>query len=401
VSTATLTRFQYRAATADGRVVEGIVQAASQPTALEELRRLRLYPIDVAPIGERRGRTRSLGKAPALALFTRTVATLLAAGVPLERALSFAAQQARHPAIARAAHAAQRDLQNGSSLSDALARQPDVFNPLIIAMVSAGEDSGALDEAMASLAEHLDELSELRAQIRSSLVYPALMGVVSGVGITILLLFVIPRFASMLGSEGIALPLSTQLLIAASRLVTTGWWLILLVGVVAVLGVRAWIARAENRKRWDAWRLRAPLIGDLEHKYATARFARAFGMLVRAGQPVLRALRAARPSVRNLALQELFDRAAEAVSHGQRVSEAMTGALPPLATELIAVGEESGRLDELCLRVAEAYDIEVRRTLRTIVGLIEPALILLFGLVVGFIALAMLQAIYGLNPAAL
>ncbi|MGH7470604.1 MAG: type II secretion system F family protein [Longimicrobiales bacterium] len=395
----TATRYRYRAATTEGQVVEGVLQAASQPTALEELRRQRLYPIDVAPIAaaDARARRASLGRGPALALFARTVATMLNAGVTLDRALAFGADQARHPDVARAARHVQQSVQGGSALAEALAQEPRVFGSLFVAMVAAGEESGALDEAMARVADHLDELVELRSQIRSSLVYPALMAIASGAGITVLLLFVVPRFASMIGEAGGALPLSTRLLITVSQVLVGAWWLLLLLGIISALAGRAWLARPDNRRRWHAWRLNVPLAGELELKYATARFTRALGMLLRSGRPIIPALRAARHAVSNLGLGLGLDRAAEAVSHGKRVHVALSGILPPLATELIAVGEETSRLDDLCLRVADAYDVEVRRTLRSLVAVIEPALILLFALIVGFVALAMLQAIYGLN----
>ena len=397
------TAYQYRASTAEGRVVEGVVQATLQPTALEELRRQRLYPIDVAPVSAVNSskQARSLNRSAALALFARTVSTMLGAGVPLERALAFAAQQARHPELAKAARAAHHDLQGGAAFSEAVSRQRSVFPPLFVAMVAAGEESGALDDAMSRLADHLEELSELRGQIRSALLYPALMGIVSGAGITILLLFVVPRFADLLGDEGVALPVSTQILVALSRIVVDGWWLIGLVLVSAVLIVRRWLHWPDNRRQFHRWRLRWPVAGDLELKYATARFTRALGMLLASGRPVLDSMRAARITVSNLALGESLENATDAVAHGQRLNSALAGSLPPLATELVAVGEESGRLDELCLRIADSYDSEVKRTLRAAVGIIEPVLIVVFGLIVGFIALALLQAIYGLSPASL
>ena len=395
--------YRYRASTPDGQVVEGVVQAASPLTALEELRRQRLYPVALAPISDARGAPRqsSLGRVQALALFTRTVATMLDAGVALDRTLAFAAAQARHPDVADAARQVHQSLREGASLSEAMARHPEVFTSLIVAMVSAGEESGGLDEAMARLADHLDALVELKAEVRASLLYPGLMAIVSGTGITILLLFVVPRFAALIADEGGALPLSTRLLVAASGLVVDGWWVLLLGGALLAGAVRSWLGRPENRRRWHARRLRLPLVGELELKYATARFARSLGMLLRSGRPMLPALRAARATVLNAELGAGLDRAAEAVSHGKRVHVALSGTLPPLATELIAVGEGSGRLEDLCLRVADAYDSEVRRTLHTLVGVIEPALILLFALVVGFVALAMLQAIYSINTSLL
>ena len=390
--------FQYRAATNTGQVIKGTLQADSRQAALEELRRQRLVPVDLGEISEKqRSTTRRLARSTATALFARTIATMVAAGVPLDRAVAFAAQQARHPAVTAAGHNIQQDLQSGVTFSAALAKHPAVFNSLFTSMVLAGEESGALDEAMARLADHLDESVDLRGQIRASLLYPALMAVVTGAGITLLLLFVIPRFAEMLTQDGGTLPFSTRLLVGASRIVGATWPLLLLALIAGALGARTWLSRAVNRQRLHAWRLTLPLVGELESKYMTARFARAFGMLLRSGRPALAALQSARAAVSNDAMSASVERAAEAVSHGQRIHTALTGVLPPLATELIAVGEESGRLDDLCLRVADSYDVEVRRTLRTLVAIIEPALILLFGAIVGFVALAMLQAIYGIN----
>jgi general secretion pathway protein F len=392
-------QFRYRAATQEGQLVEGVLHAPSQQTVLEELRRQQLYPVEVARLSDARERPRlsSLGRTPALALFARTLATMLGAGVTLERALAFAAQQARHADLAVAARQVHEDLTGGASLAAALTRHPKVFGSLFVAMVLAGEESGELDESLARLADHLDELVELRAVIRSSLLYPAIMTVASCTGITVLLLFVVPRFVAMLEETGGALPLSTRVLVGASTLFVGEWWLLLLLGIAGTVAARSWLARSENRRRWHAWRLSWPLVGDLEIKYATARFTRALGMLLRSGQPMLPCLRVARATVSNVALSAKLERAAESVSHGEGVRAALTGTLPALATELIGVGEESGQLDELCLRIAEAYDKEVRRTLRTLVTVIEPALILFFGLVVGFVALAMLQAIYSLN----
>jgi type II secretory pathway component PulF len=391
-------QFRYRASTLEGQLVEGVVQAPSRKLALEELGRQQLYPVDLAPVTEAsRGATRrTLGRSAALALFARTVATMLAAGVGLDRAIVFAAGQARHPEVAEAGRDVHQRLRSGSSLADALAGHA-VFGPLFVAMVAAGEESGALDETLERLADNLDEQVELNAQIRASLLYPALMAFASTVGTAILLLFVVPRFASMIVEGGATLPLSTRILLGISWVVVHAWWLLLLAGGLLALGARAWLARPENRLRLHSWRLAWPMVGDLELKYATARFSQALGMLLRSGRPVLASLRTARSTVSNLSMRVALDRAADAVSHGKRVHVAMAGTLPALAAELIAVGEESGRLDELCLRIAQTYDTEVRRSLRSLVAVIEPALILLFGLIVGFVALAMLQAIYGVD----
>ena len=392
-------RFRYQAATLDGHTVEGVVQAASRQSVLEELRRRQLYAVTVdEATPDRVARAgRRLGRRAAAALWTRNVATLLSAGVPLDRALAFTAQHASHDGLAEAVRQARRAVQEGASLADALARHPRYFDPLFVAMVSAGESSGALEIVFDRLSEHLEEGAELRSQVRTALLYPALMAIVGGIGLGVLLGFVIPRFAGIFADVGGTLPLSTRLLLAASTVLTKGWWAWLLLAVAAAYALPQVLARPETRRRWHAARLAWPWLGDLELKYATAQFARTLGLLLKSGVPALPALRIARASVTNLIVQAGVDRAAGALAEGSALAPALAGTLPPLALQMIAVGEESGRLEELCLRVADSYDGEVRRALRTGVALLEPALILAFGALVGFVALAMLQAIYGIN----
>ena len=392
-------RFRYQAATLDGHTVEGVVQAASRQSVLEELRRRQLYAVTVdeaAPDGVARA-GRRLGRRAAVALWTRNVATLLGAGVPLDRALAFTAQHASHDGLAEAVRQVRRAVQEGASLADALARHPRYFDPLFVAMVSAGESSGALEIVFDRLSEHLEEGAELRSQVRTALLYPALMAIVGCIGLGVLLGFVIPRFAGILADVGGTLPVSTRLLLAASTVLTKGWWAWLLLAVTAGYAVPHALARPETRRRWHAARLGWPWLGDLELKYATAQFARTLGLLLKSGVPALPALKIARASVTNLIVQAGVDRATGALAEGSALAPALAGTLPPLALQMIAVGEESGRLEELCLRVADTYDREVRRALRTGVALLEPALILAFGALVGFVALAMLQAIYGIN----
>jgi general secretion pathway protein F len=394
-------RFRYRASDADGRLVEGVVQAPTRVVALEELRRQRLVPVDIAPLGaavaSRRNRQ---SRTQALAAWARTTATLLEAGLPLDRALEFATTHSSYPAVSNASGVVRRDIQGGATFADALRRHPTIFGPLVPAMASAGEESGALDQAMARLADHLDESNELRNQVRSALIYPEIMAVASTAGIAVLLAFVVPRFAAMLQETGGTLPLSTRLLVGASGVLTGWWWLWLLLVAGVVVAGRAWLGDASNRRRYHAARLGWPVVGAIETSFTTARFARALGMLLGSGMPVPSALRIARGSVGNLSLGAALDQATEDVSHGVRVSVALAPVLPPLGTQLLAVGEETGRLSDLARQVAETYDRELRLSLRSAVSLIEPALILFFAVLVGFVALAMLQAIYSVNAGA-
>lgn len=392
-------RFRYRAATTAGQVVEGVLHAPSRQLVLAELQRQRLYPVavdEVAAAATEQG-GRRLGRSAAVAFWTRSVATLLGAGVPLDRALGFSAAHIGYEGLERAIREAQRAVQNGASLAEALGQHGRYFDPLFIATVAVGESTGALDAIFERLADHLEETAELRSQVRSALIYPALMASVTLLGTVVLLTFVVPRFAEIMSDVGGELPLTVRILMGTSAVVTKGWWLWIALAVLGVRAARRALARPHTRQRWHAMQLCLPVVGEFERKYLTARFARTLGLLLRSGIPVLPALRIARASAPNLEFQDGVGQAAVAVSEGGGLARALGGTLSPLALQMIAIGEESGQLEMLCLRVADAYDADVRRSLRTMVALVEPAMILVFGALVGFVALAMLQAIYGIN----
>jgi general secretion pathway protein F len=396
-------RYQYRAATAEGRVIEGVLQSRSRQAVLETLHRQRLYPvtIDEVSTGRRSARQSRIGSGAALTLWARNTATLLGAGVPLDEAVKFTADHVGNESVSEALRRVRRQLQGGASLAEALSADPKVFSPIFPAMISAGEATGQLDLVFERLAAHLEERAELRSQIKSAFLYPILMSLVAALGVVVLLGFVVPRFTAMLAEVGGTLPLSTRLLVAASGLLTRWWWLwIPLVGAALYGGVTA-LRRPPAQRRWHAMRLQWPVLGDLELNYATAQLTRTLGVLLQSGVSILPALRIARTTVTNVVVRDSVERATTVVGEGGALAGSLAETLPGLAAQMLAVGEESGRLDELCLRVADTYDTEVRRTLRTLVALIEPTMIILFGGLVGFVALAMLQAIYSINASGL
>ena len=392
--------FRYRAATATGEVVEGILTAASTRDAADELRRQTLVPVSIESatrqaVGSRATGART-GKRESLTTSVRTIATLLSAGVSLERAIDFATRHASHPEVADAFRAIQLDVQRGAMLSEAVRRQP-LFGAFAAAVCRAGEESGTLDQALVRLADWYEQELELRSQIRSALTYPALMGIVAGIGVAVLLILVVPRFVAILGDIGAELPVSTRILVGASALVVNWWWLWLIGIGATILATRWWIKQPGNRRRWHAARLNLPGVGALERNSLTAQFTNAWGVLLNSGTPMLAALRVAREGIGNESIANELETAVEKVARGERVSESLAGALTPLAVELLSAGEESGRLPEMCARVASVHEQSAQRSVRTLVKLIEPVLILVFGAVVGFIALAMLQAVYSVN----
>ena len=390
--------FRYRAAMESGEIVSGRLAATTRVAALDELRQKQLFVITLdeeAPASARRFRRRPSDRV-SLALWTRTLATMLAAGVHLSEALAFGAESTEGTALGDAVRSVRDAVNQGAPLAVALAAHPKQFSALYVALIAAGEEGGALTLVLERLAANLEESAELRSQVQASLLYPAILACSSGVGILVLLLFVLPRFQGMIADLGGTLPLSTRLLLGASHIVLGAWWLWLALAAGGAL----WLRAASADAAWQNRRLGWPLVGPFEEAWITARLVRALGILLKSGVPVLASLRIAAASVSNAAIGRRLERAEAAVADGAPVSLALADVLPPLAVRLLSAGEESGRLPELCESVADTYDAEVRRMLRALVALVEPALVIVFGVLVGWVALAMLQAIYSVNARA-
>jgi type II secretory pathway component PulF len=291
-------------------------------------------------------------------------------------------------------------VRNGRSLADAF-RTHALFPPLFPALAATGEATGSLDTSLARLAESIERSDALRARIRAALLYPALLGVAAIFGVTVILLVVVPRFAVLLQQAGGKLPFSTQLLMGVSALVTRGWPVWILLGLTAAVGWRRWLSLKGNALRFHAWRLRLPMVGGLERSMAAARYTRTLSLALPSGVDLLLAMRLARGAVSNRLIEQQLGEAEGRVRNGGSVAQSIGGTLPPLAIQLLDAGEASGALAELSARAADAFDGETERALAQAVTLIEPLLILGFGGVIGFVALGLLQAIYGINASTL
>ena len=389
-------QFRWRAVTDAGQFVDGVLSAADEQGAMDALRRERLHPVELAPVLSSSGREWA-SRATTCSAWIRTLATLLGGGVTLDRALVVAAREARHPAVARSVADIGERVRAGSTLADALDAQYGMFPATVVAMVRAWEHGGVMTDALARAAAWTDERDALRAELRAQLLYPAVMGVAAVLGISVILLAVIPRFVGMIGDLGGTPPWSTRGLVLGSTLATRGWWMALLSIAGGSLAWTRWRRDAANRRRFHGMLLRLPVVGTWVRERATAQWGQTVGALLQSGVPLLTALRIAPEGEANGAIAERMERAADAVAHGGRLAAALDGVLPPTAVQLVAAGEESGRLGELCLRVGDTYEAAARRSLRSLVGLVEPAMVLGFGALVGFVALGMLQAIYSVN----
>ena len=396
--------FSYRAIKGTGELVQGTLVAETEPALLAQLRRMGCMPIRVSAKDGATGVSWSLlkrrGTSSADRLtFARQLATLVRAGVPLDRSLSLCRDLAEKPALGAVIGATLKELRSGQSLANSLAANPRFFPPLYVAMVRAGEASGTLPAVLDRLVEFEEFSAELRGYLISALIYPMVLLGVGSVAIAFLLGFVVPRFAQIFEEAGKELPLPTQILMDVSQAFRDYGWIAALVIVVAFVLFTRWVRTESGRLRWDQWRLKAPLLGDVTLKLEIARFAKTMGTLLNQAVPIISALRLTREVLSNRRVAAAVEPLIQGVKRGQGLAGplAETGMFPALATQLMTLGEQTGKLDSMLLELAAIYDREVRVATKRLVALVEPAVILAMGLVVGTIVISTLLAIVSIN----
>jgi type II secretory pathway component PulF len=389
--------YRYSAVRADGAAVRGSVEAASVHDAAAIVSARGLYPIAVehdetavaSPV--RRASTRAVGTV------LRSLASLVEVGVPLHKALQVTARIASGPLGAALARVEAR-VREGGSLAAGMEAEAGLFGATTLGLVRAGERGVGLAPALTQAADDLDRRAETAARIGSALAYPMILAAVGAVSVAFIVLVIVPRFVGLLADTGAALPPATRLLVAGSDVVRRH----ALLGAAGLAGVVALATQALLRHRavWHRWALEAPLLGPLRHGLATARVARTLAALLRVGTPALTALEVARTAAGDEAVAARIARARERVAEGAGLSAALTAAeaLTPAALQLAAIGDAAGRLPDLLERAAHLEDALADRRVRTLVALLEPALILAFAAVVAFVAAALLQAMYSLRP---
>jgi general secretion pathway protein F len=404
--------FVYRAADRQGQTIDGVMEAPDARGVVERLQRDAYFPIRIAPQEERRsvfavavpsfGRRR-VSRVEVLTLFQQ-LATLIEAGLPLDRALVIMEDLAPNPRLRGIIGDLLKSIRGGSSLAEAMAKhQPRPFSRLAVNMVRAGEKGGVLEATLKRLAELLEETQEFKETLISALMYPILLTVAGTGAVIFLLTFVIPRFVDIFQDLGQSLPLVTQILLSLSTGLQTYWWALGLGVLAAVLAVRVTLSTDQGRARWDRLLLRLPLVGEVVLKSETARFARVLGTLLKSGVPVLTALGVVRELTANQVIGRAIERVSEGVRRGAGIAVPLreAQAFPPMAVHMVRVGEETGRLEDMLVKVATDFESEVRRLVKRLMGLLEPAIILVMGLIVGFIVVALLMAIFSLTEVAL
>ena len=397
--------FEYKAVEPSGETVQGTMEAASLDMVILKLQEAGNIPLQARESGTggfslggfrlgRRGmNTREVGE------FTQQLSTLLGAGLPLDRSLQVLLDLAESDRVKRTVAEIRDKVRGGGSLSDALEEQHGAFNRLFINMVRAGEVGGTLDVTLARLSDYLERSKELKDSVVSALIYPILLLTLAAGSLILLLVYVIPQFTPIFEELGGDLPLITRMVLAVGSVLQNFWWLIILLTALVVWRFRVMLADADKRFSWDMRVLSMRWVGDLVGKMETARLTRTLGTLLTNGVPLLSALSIARNVLSNTVLRQDVSEATRGVKTGGGLARALARAerFPRLALQMISVGEETGQLDTMLMKVADTYDNEVRNTIDRLLSVFTPVVTLLLAVLIGTIVLSVLLAILSVN----
>jgi general secretion pathway protein F len=405
VEVAAVPAFAYRAATSAGRTVRGVEDADTAAAVERRLGERGLYALEVAPAtatraADDRPRAAFRGRRADVAEAVRYLAILLESAFPLDRALAAVSRVVARRDVAAAVLDVRDRVRGGARLDEAMAAHPAEFPRFAVGMVRAGERGGKLAAALDRLAGQMERDQALRARLASAMVYPAVVAAAGAGALAVLFAWVLPRFVTLLADTGSAIPRSTRLLLGAGKFVGEWWWALLLIPVVVAAIVAAVRSTEEGRAGVDRALLAVPIVGGLRRRAAASRLARTLSALLESGLPILGALEVAAASQSDGAVAGEVLRAREDVRAGDRLAAALrrSGAFPFLFVQMVEVGEEGGRLPEMLERAAASMEGELERGLDRLLRLVEPVMIVFFGLLVGAVALSLLQAIYGIQP---
>ncbi|HVM60729.1 MAG TPA: type II secretion system F family protein [Verrucomicrobiae bacterium] len=394
--------FIYQARDASGRPINGDLEAVDQQAAAAALMDRGLMVISIrAGAGRKSGRKRRQGKVKPqdLVVFTRQLATMIDAGLPLVQSLTALEEQTDSQALKPVVRETTEKVEQGHAFSEALAEHPKVFNKLYVSMVEAGETGGLLSEILDRLACYLESSARLKKKVKSAMTYPVIVCVVA-LGIALFLIIkVIPIFGGIYKDFGAALPMPTQILIDISDAVRTYFVLTVVVVGVTVFGLVKFKRSRRGTALWDRVKLRLPVFGKLVHKICISRFSRTFAALLRSGVPILETLHIVGQSSGNTVVESAVAKAAASIEHGDNLAVALgqNPIFPPMLVRMIAAGEQTGKVDVMLEKISDFYDEEIEATLAGLTSLIEPLLIVFLGVVVGSIVICMFLPIFKLN----
>ncbi|WP_100753367.1 type II secretion system F family protein [Vibrio salilacus] len=400
--------FNYQGRHADGSATSGVIDAPTQEVVVEQLMNKGIIPISIQ-LGGQGGRFRIDIKAlltpalplEALVIFCRQLYSLTKAGVPLLRSMKGLSQNSTSKQLQEALQDVTQELTNGRSLSSSMQMFPKVFSPLFVSMIHVGENTGRLDQALLQLAHYYEQEVETRKRIKTAMRYPTFVISFVLVALFILNVKVIPQFSSMFARFGVDLPLPTKILITTSEFFVNYWLMMVVVIVAGLFGFKAWINTAAGREKWDKFRLRMPVVGELVNRAQLSRFSRTFALMLKAGVPLNQSLALSAEALGNKYLENRLLEMKASIEAGGTISSTAinSGVFTPLVIQMISVGEETGRIDELLLEVSDFYDREVDYDLKTLTARIEPILLVIVAAMVLILALGIFLPMWGMLDA--
>ncbi len=397
--------FKYSAKDNSGRLISGVIEADNDAMVIERLRDMGFFITNLERTVERTDVFQYLQGLfgiglKDLAIFSRQFSTMVNSGLSLVRTMSILEQQTTNKRLREIIAAVRTDVEAGRPLSDAMARHPKAFSSLYVNMVKAGETGGVLDEVLDRVAAYLEKEQALRSKIRSAMVYPTLLTVAALGGLFFMTIVILPQFESLfkeLGAGG-QLPLPTRVAMAVSAFIRGYWYIGLAIVIGLVFLLRRYLQTPGGRARYDRFKLKMPVLGELNRKIVVARFTRTLGTLISSGVPIMQALEVVSGAVDNKVVSQAVEEVRTSIREGESIALPLqaSGIFPPMVVQMTAVGEETGQLDGMLTKVADFYDAEVETTLAHLTSLLEPILIIFMGVVVGAMVISLYLPIFAL-----
>ena len=401
--------FAYKVKTSQGNVLEGSMEANDQQSVVNRLREQRFIILDISEVKSASGGIlnklnifKPKVKRKDLVIFSRQLATLVNSGVPIVQSLSILYDQIENPAFKAVVGKCREDIESGITIADAMERHPQAFTTLYVSMVRAGEVGGILDVILERLSEYLEDAAKLQGQIKSAMAYPAVI-MLAAFGVTgFVLVFVVPRFESMFAGFNRELPLPTKIVVSLSRGLTKLFPVIIVTIVGIIYGLRMYKKTESGSLKIDQFMLGLPALGVLQRKVAVAKFTRTFGTLIKSGVPILQALDTVAKTAGNRVIEIAINQAKESIREGERIAEPLkrSGVFPPMVTQMISVGEETGNLDTMLAKIADFYDTEVDSAVESLTAMMEPMIIVFLGVVVGGMVVALFLPMFEMGDMA-
>jgi len=402
-----MAQFKYTARNTAGKTIEGTIDAPVQKMAIEKLRSQRFTVMAVSEVKESEGGNflskinlfKGGVKSKDLVIFSRQLATLVSAGVPIVQGLNILMEQIQSPVFKPIIGGVRTDIESGIAIADAMKKHPKAFSELYVSMIRAGETGGVLDSILERLSAYLEAAEELKGKVKGAMVYPLVISGVASAVTIFLLVAVIPTFKTVFASFGSELPLPTRILLGVSDFLRYNFAFLIVIPIVLFFVVKKWYKTEKGQTFIDGYVIKLPVMGDLLKKVAVAKFTRTLGTLIKSGVPILQALDTVAKTAGNKVVEDAILNARESIREGEKIADPLkqSGIFPAMVIQMISVGEETGNLETMLTKIADFYDQEVDTAVKAMTSLIEPIIICVMGVVIGSIVICMFLPIFQMS----